>query len=280
MRLINLALVSETDKVPKPAVDAVAAAIQTQVLRDVGPAWGVVATVDAFDSLDVVPATYWPMLVRDDAGEGAAGIHRDDDGQPYALINCSNRWTLTASHEAIEMIVDSSGNRTWAAPSVQAGQGQVEYVVEICDPCETVACSYLVNGVVVSDFCFPSYFDPMPSSRVRYSFTDSITKPLSVAKGGYLSWRHPATNHWWQQRWFGTDPVIVDLGEFGADHAESRSPVRTWLDSQARTQREESVTGVAPGTADHDALVAAYAIASQDEEGRRFRKKRLHQQIG
>jgi hypothetical protein len=197
------------------------------------------------------------------------------------LINYSNRWSLTASHEALEMIVDSFGNRLWVAPSIKNDQGLVEYLVEVCDPSEAVGCSYLINGIVVSDFYLPTFFDPVPGKHVRYSFTDAISAPLEVLQGGYLSWRDPATNHWWQRRWFTTPkPVDADLGVFSSDHAQGRLPLRTWLDSQARKERQESVLGAAEGTADHQALVAAYAIASQDEEGRRFRTKRLHDQIG
>ena len=68
--------------------------------------------MDAFDRLEDVPIGYLPMIVRDDIGfEGAAGIHLDDNGQPFALIQFSDSWSLTASHEMLEMLVDPLGNR-------------------------------------------------------------------------------------------------------------------------------------------------------------------------
>src|SRR5262245_52692295 len=253
MRVFSLGLVSQSTHVSRAQLDAVASAIQLQVLRDFGPEWDITATVDAFATLDDVPLTYWPMIVADDIPVDAAGIHLDKDFTPYALVNFSNRWTLTASHEALEMLADPFGTRFYAARSIKSGQGIVEYLVEVCDPSEAVSFSYLVNGVPVSDFYLPSYFDPVDVAHARYSFTGAISHPIEVLNGGYLSWRDPASNHWWQQRWFGSaQPTFHDLGVF-ADGDES---YRTWLDREARKERPESVQGVPDGTHDYTTLVA------------------------
>ncbi|MCD0505836.1 DNA-processing protein DprA, partial [Bordetella petrii] len=90
----------------------VAAALQKQAIRDFAPLWQIPASVDAFDSLHDVPVGYWPMIVRDDIGEpGAAGVHMDKNGQPFSLIQYSDSWSLTASHEMLEMLGDPWGNR-------------------------------------------------------------------------------------------------------------------------------------------------------------------------
>src|SRR6185369_5642160 len=57
--------------------------------------------------------------------------------------------------------------------------------------------SYSVNGVRVSDFYTPQYFDPVAAAGVRYSFGGSLTAPRQIREGGYLSWRVPETNEWW-----------------------------------------------------------------------------------
>jgi hypothetical protein len=273
MTVVHLALVSESQHVPSAARDVVAAALQLQVLRDFLPAWDITATVDAFDSLDDVPSTYWPIIVADDIPVDAAGIHLDKDYKPYALVNFSNRWTLTASHEALEMLADPFGVRLQSAMSIDESQGMVDYLVEVCDPSEAVPFSYRVNGVVVSDFYFPNYFEPVAVDGVRYSFTGAITRPTEVLDGGYISWHDTETNHWWQQRWFGTpQPTLHDLGVFADDGSES---VRAWLDSQVRRERPESVQGVPVSSPDHTALVAAYVIADRDRPGRAARAARL-----
>jgi len=112
-----LALVSETASISNKRLARVAAALNKQATRDITPFWGVQATVDAFIDLEDVPLGYWPMVVLDNIGvPGAAGIHLDQDGQPFALIQHSNSWSLTASHEAVEMMVDPFGDRLIAGP--------------------------------------------------------------------------------------------------------------------------------------------------------------------
>ena len=117
----QLALVSESQQISDDDVLKVSAALQKQATRDLAPIWDISATVDSFKTLDDVPPGYWPMIVMDDIGvAGAAGIHEDKNGQPFALITASSdldTWALTASHEALEMLVDPQGNRLVAGDS-------------------------------------------------------------------------------------------------------------------------------------------------------------------
>src|SRR6267142_2373825 len=94
----QLALVSESDSIGMDDVLQVSAALQKQAARDLAPIWEISATVDAFAKLEDVPDGYLPMMVMDDIDQpGAAGIHLDKDGQPFALITASSdldTWTL------------------------------------------------------------------------------------------------------------------------------------------------------------------------------------------
>ena len=210
---LHVALVSLTDGVDIASVTRVCAALQKQVLRDLAPLWGVSATVDPFVELEDVPLGYWPMIVDDDIrASGVEGIHQDQDGQPFSLIQAGPTWSLTASHECLEMLVDPYGRRMQAGDSIKPGQGRVEYLVEVCDPCETLEVSYTVNGVVVSDFYTPSYLNPVGHPGETYSFTGAIAGPHQVLKGGYLSWVDPPTRHWWQAVFFAEELEFRDLG--------------------------------------------------------------------
>jgi hypothetical protein len=223
----QLALVSESDQVPMNDVLSVSAALQKQASRDLGPIWDLSATVDAFEKLEDVPLGYWPMIVRDDIGvPGAAGIHEDKDGQPFALITAGDidTWSLTASHETCEMLVDPFGNRLIAGDSPADDQGRVMFLVEVADPSEAADFGYSVNGILVSDFYTPNYFDPIAAPGVRYSFTGSITEPRQVLPGGYLSWKDPVSDHWWQEIWFdGDQPSFRDIGVLDQKQGNARS---------------------------------------------------------
>src|SRR5215831_7767797 len=111
----NVALVSETPVIEFADVSIAAAAINKQVTRDFGPLWDVDATVSAFENLESVPVDYWPVILRDDINQpGAAGFHTDDNGQPFSLVQADESWTLTSSHEVLEMLADPFGSRTIA----------------------------------------------------------------------------------------------------------------------------------------------------------------------
>ncbi|HLM35222.1 MAG TPA: hypothetical protein VK278_05525 [Gaiellaceae bacterium] len=211
---VHIALVSWTRRTDPRDLSHVAAALQKQAIRDLAPIWRVAATVDVFPTLRAVPAGYWPVVIVDDV-KGAAGYHQDSHGHPYALVEYSRSWSLTASHEVLEMLCDPWGRRVVAGRSPKLDQGQVEFLVEACDPCESSAYAYTINGVLVSDFITPYYYDPRRTVGARYSFTGAVTRPRHILAGGYVSWWDPQTNHVWQQVWFGPEREFVDLGEGG-----------------------------------------------------------------
>lgn len=143
MELIQqMALVSEVSEISDSQLSRASAALQKQLTRDFGPVWGLNATIDAFARLDDVPLTYWPILIQRDIHMNAGGVHLDKSGQPFALVRYSNQWTLTASHEMLEMSADPFGNRLMQSRSVKSGQGRLEYLVEVCDPSEAAEFGY------------------------------------------------------------------------------------------------------------------------------------------
>ena len=61
------------------------------------------------------------------------------------------------------MLADPYGNRLIAARASIDPDERVKYLLEVCDPCQTVG--YTVNGWKVSDFYTPRYFDPVRKPR-------------------------------------------------------------------------------------------------------------------
>jgi hypothetical protein len=222
MLIRQLALVSDTQNVSFSAVSRVGAALQKQATRDLAPIWQIKATVDSFAKLEEVPVGYWPIIITEEDLGDAAGIHEDKQGQPFALVKFDKGWSLTASHECLEMLVDPFGNRLIAGQSPMKNQGRVEFLVEVCDPSEDTPFAYRVNGIVLSDFYTPNYFDPTVATGVRYSFTGALQAPREVLRGGYLSWHDPVSDHWFQEIFFsGSKPAFRDLGQLTAQSNEN-----------------------------------------------------------
>jgi hypothetical protein len=218
---IHLALVSEGVNISSSDLTRVASALSKQVDRDFQPFWRVDATVDSFVRLEDVPTDYWPIVVMRNV-QGAAGYHQDEDGQPYAVVEFGDQWSLTASHECLEMLADPFGRRLRAGnlldQAVQLGlpAKRVRYLVEVCDPSESGEFSYQVNGIQVSDFYTPHFFEPVPTPGVRYSFTGAIGAPRKILEGGYISWKESTSRHWFQLRMFPDEfsskvPHVLDL---------------------------------------------------------------------
>ncbi|WP_125591353.1 hypothetical protein [Amycolatopsis balhimycina] len=227
------------------------------------------ATVDGFDSLEAVPLGYWPVIVVADVKD-AAGFHTDQNGQPFALVEAGSSWSLTASHETLEMLADPFGNRLMADPSPKPGQGRVEFLVEVCDPSEDDAFAYTVNDVLVSDFYTPRYFDPVRHDGVRYSFNGRLTEPRQVLPGGYLSWHDPVSDHWFQETFFGTEPKFPDLGVL----ARANRSLREMIDAARPETRRLSTL-----EPENSRLTRAITAAGSSEEASSARAQSLRAHI-
>jgi hypothetical protein len=271
--LRQVALVSESDQINPGDLTTVSAALQKQVTRDLVQFWNLKATVDAFPQLEDVPIGYWPIIVKDNIGFNAAGIHLDENNQPFALVTASGErdvWSLTTSHELIEMLVDPFGNRLMAGDSPKPDQTRVQFLVEACDPSEAAEFAYTVNGILVSDFYSVRFFDPVAGPGVRYSFTGAITQPREVLRGGYLSWLDVASNTWWQETWFsGNRPTFRNLGQMSA----SNGSFRTQIDRLTSQDRSRAISGGLR------AARAAGVSATATEEIAAARAARLRRQI-
>jgi hypothetical protein len=215
--LRQIALVAKVKQPAFAEVARVAAALQKQLLRDAAPIWNLQACVAAFSSLKDVPTGYWPIVVMDDLHEpGASGQHLDRNGRPFALVEYGPTWSLAASHECLEMAVDPSGARQVSGPSPLSTQGEVSFLVEACGPSADAQFGYTVDGILVSDFCTPQFFDYSAGGIERYSFTGAVAKPLEILRNGYLSWCDPASRSWYQAQYFGSQPKVVSLGQASA----------------------------------------------------------------
>lgn len=224
MLTIKIGLMDMTGTVDATTMAAAAAAINVQVTRDLRQFWNVPATVAVLPRTTHVPAGFWPVQIVASLPPGEGGFHFTKHNQPYAKVIATpgkNDWTVDASHEILEMLIDPSGNRLQAAPAMQIvgnaivpAVGRFEYLVEACDPCEADPYTYRIDGIRVSDFITPHFYDAHPLPGARYSFTGAIQKPMQILPGGYISWTDPADQHMRQILWVDPDrpPQLRDLG--------------------------------------------------------------------
>ena len=222
MSVIQVGLVDRTGALDSKLVAATAAALNIQAMRDLSGIWNVQATVRYLPDPKKIPVGVWPVFLVAKLPPGEGGVHLDKKNQPYSLVigtPDSDDWTIDASHETVEMLVDPAGNRLQTSRAIEiAGNGvrdttgQFEYLVEACDPCEANAYAYSIDGIAVSDFITPHFYDPVAASGTLYSFGGNIKVPREVLPGGYISFVDPLSDELEQILFLGPEPELRNLG--------------------------------------------------------------------
>jgi hypothetical protein len=202
----------------------VARALQIQVVRDFEPIWNESAHVSVADSANV-PAGASPIRIVDRSAE--LGVHSEENGRASAIVRATSDWTVTASHELLEMLVDPEGNRTIEGRDIDPDHRgrRVEYLVEVCDPCQVY--DYTVGTVPVSNFVTQEYFRE-ESSAGKVDFLGRLTSPLQVPKGCQLSWWDVQYRSWHQWQANGRvvrDAPTADAGSRRDDRDQALSAV-------------------------------------------------------
>src|SRR6185437_9607008 len=185
--MISIALVNRSTVVSDAEATKAAAALQVQISRGFAPIYGTDATV-GFVGLNDKPAPpdVWQLVILDNSDQaGDLGYHDTTaDGLPLGKVfakddiadGCS--WSITSSHEILEMLADPNCDQT-------ADVGAYQVAREVCDPCEDDQFGYEIDGVMVSDFVCPAWF--MIGSTGPFDYGGHIPAPLQLITGGYES---------------------------------------------------------------------------------------------
>ena len=204
---IKIAVINESTEVTDAEVTSVVKALQQQVTHDFARAWGVPADLRFLPKAQKPAATEWWLVILDDADQaGALGYHDvTSEGLPLGKVFAKTtridggEWTVTASHELLEMLGDPEINLTVFVQDGDHPTGRL-YAYEVCDACEADSFGYTVDGVLVSDFVYPSWFESFrKKGSTRFDFRDHIKQPLELLKGGYIGYFDVTGGSGWQQ---------------------------------------------------------------------------------
>lgn len=224
--MIQISIIDQTHKIDPALLHAAAVALNHQVSGDLPGVWsGISASVSVAPSVHALTPGAWPVFLVKKLPPGEGGYHLDKKNQPFAKVIASpgdDSWTIDASHEIIEMLVDPYGNRMHTSQGIAINgsksdvvdaAGIFSYLVEACDPCEANNYGYEIGGILVSDFITPNYYDASVTSGTSYSFKGNLTRPRQLLPGGYISYQK-ADNSWQQILWVdpATGPQYNNLG--------------------------------------------------------------------
>lgn len=165
-------------------LDKLIAAMQVYVDQFIVPVWNTPAKL--FRSNGFVPGC-WAIVFLDDADQPGALAYHDltPDGLPQSKVfvrttlKNGDLVSVSTSHELVEMLVDPATNLMTTGPDPK-----IFYAYESADPVE--ALTFKVNGIPMSDFVYPSYFEVFrkPGS-VKFDQMGKVKKPFEILKDGY-----------------------------------------------------------------------------------------------
>ncbi len=164
--------------------DALIVAMQVYVDKYVAPIWGTPAKLVKTTGFK---KGAWAMVFLDNADQPDALAYHDltPDGLPQSKVfvkttlDNGDLVSVSASHELVEMLIDPAINLMTTGPNPK-----LVYAYESADPVE--ALSFDVDGIQMSDFIHPAYFEDFhkPGS-VRFDHLDKVKKPFQILSGGY-----------------------------------------------------------------------------------------------
>jgi hypothetical protein len=193
-------------------VQQVVRAVNRQIQEDFAPYWSLGATLRLEGKTGPKPRPQEAADLRGDAilylwdkanVEGALGYHdRNNRGIPHGFVfleiaqQLGEAWSVTLSHEALELVADPEVNLLVMGPHPAAPRRTVFHWYEACDAVQ--AESYEIDHVAVSNFLLPLYFTGGEELGGRNDFLgrahDGRTlRSFSVNPGGYIGFFDPTT---------------------------------------------------------------------------------------
>lgn len=206
MAYIKVSLINQSTVLTDFQVQSAIPALQTQVHRDFAPVYGIDADIAFVPKTASPEPDSWVMAIFDNSDQaGALGYHDlTANGLPLAKVFAGSdmkaglSWTVTASHELLEMLGDPDIDLTVFVQS--SNTSGILYAYEVCDACESDSLGYDIGGTLVSDFVFPTWFESFRApGSVQFDLQNKISKPFQILPGGYIGTFDVTAGSGWQQ---------------------------------------------------------------------------------
>ena len=228
-------------------------AVNRQIVEDFLPIWGAGRTLrlyaPSFDAArtrhvaeEPIPGDGVLYLVNEASLAGALGYHDTNAAAlpvGFVFVLDPNDWTVTLSHEALELIVDPNVNLLVPGPDPRKATRTVLHAYEVCDAVERT--TYQIDGVTVSNFVTPAYFAAGNNKGTRNDFLGVGVSTFGVVPKSHMSFFDPRT--WRFVTFTGEKPSKVKpLAERAhrCDHPKPQRPSEEKLRAVLEKHRAKS----------------------------------------
>jgi len=250
----KISIINASNVLTDQQIEPVVPALQKQVTNDFAPIWGASAQLDFVAKGRTPPQGRWWLTVVDTPDHAAMlGFHDlTPDGLPLGKVfagtdrTLESQWTVTASHELLEMLADPGINLNALNMTnfdvQQSSIGRL-YAYEVCDACEADKYAYGVDGVQVSDFVFPAWFEAFHAAgSTQFDFREFINQPFQLLPGGYISVYDVTSGTGWHEV---SSPLFAEGGAGGAAAMAARPPVGSRRERRRTPRNQWVVTRLA-----------------------------------
>jgi hypothetical protein len=240
MATIAVDIINASTVLTDQEVQAAVPDLQTQVHRDFAPAWGIDANLSFRAKSAKAHAGAWQLIVLDNSDQASALGYHDltKAGLPLGKVFAGSdkqyglSWTVTASHELLEMLGDPDINLTVFLERTNTS-GRL-YAYETCDACEDDQFGYKIGATLVSDFVYPAWFESFRKAKsTTFDFGKHITKPFQLLTGGYIGYYDVLSGNGWQQLTADNVYTYAARPRVGSRRERRRTPRDQWMKSAA-----------------------------------------------
>jgi len=182
--------INESTVIADHDVSPVVIALQKQVSNDFRPVWGTDAELNIVSKAAQTPTGHWWLVLLDDSDQAnPLGYHDPtSEGLPMGKVfaasdlKAGTSWTVTASHELLEMLGDPDIDLTVFVQ--KANTAGILYAYEVCDACEDDSLGYTIDNVLLSDFVYPAWFESFRTEgSTQFDRMHKIQKPFQLLAG-------------------------------------------------------------------------------------------------
>jgi hypothetical protein len=236
---IQIAVINESTVLADTAVTPAIGALQKQVTNDFRPIWGVDAELTIIPKNTQPPTGSWWLVILDDSDQANALGYHDltTEGLPIGKVfaasdlKADTSWTVTASHELLEMLADPNINLTvFVQNNNTAG---TLYAYEVCDAVEDDSLGYQIDGTLVSDFVYPSWFESFRTEgSTQFDKQNKLQNPFQLLAGGYIGIFNVTAGIGWTQLTAEKRPTnTTHRGTVGTRRERRSVPHELWINS-------------------------------------------------